>query len=276
MPEFDSQHIDVTGAFDSIATTFEATFENDVTAKIRKTVYETIRSVLPRGSSILDINCGVGIDALALAAEGYSVTGVDISPGMIGQARSRASRSPELRTEFFISSFEDLSVLGNRSFDLVLSNFGGLNCTDSLDAVFAQFAGSTTPKGYFLGVVMPKVCLWEIIAGLARMRPGSAFRRFQVSVPARGFNQYSFRVYYHPVRRLLSAAAGRFDPVSIRGLSLFSPPPHAQGFRSRFSRTRRLLDKLDDLLGALPLLRGMADHSLVLLQRNQLQSANRT
>ncbi|MEX2117100.1 MAG: class I SAM-dependent methyltransferase [Bacteroidota bacterium] len=268
MPESDFQHTDVADAFSAIAPIFESTFENEVTAKIRTTVYESIRDVLPHGSSILDINCGVGIDALALAADGYSITGVDVSPGMIDQAAKRSSRNPGLKTEFFVSSFEDLSSLGSRTFDLVLSNFGGLNCSNSLDPVFARVARAIHPKGYFLGVVMPRACFWEISAGLARLRPRSAFRRFQSGVRATGFHQHSFEVHYHPLRRLLSIASPWFDPVMIRGLSLFSPPPHAQAFRNRLPRISKMLDGLDVRVGKLPLLRGMGDHYLVLLQRN--------
>ncbi|MEX1138835.1 MAG: class I SAM-dependent methyltransferase [Bacteroidota bacterium] len=268
MPEPALQHTDVATAFNAIAPVFESRFENEVTAKIRGTIYESIRKAAPLGSSILDINCGIGIDALALAAEGYSVTGVDLSPGMIDQAKRRAAMHPELKVEFLVSSFEDLAPLEGRTFDVVLSNFAGLNCTDSLHAVFPRIAKLLHPRGKFLAVAMPKASLWEIFAGLSRLRPGSAFRRFARTVRATGFHQYSFDVHYHPLRRFLSASACWFDPVGIRALSLLSPPPHAQTFRNRFPGTSELLDKLDDHLCSLPVLRGMGDHYFVMLQRN--------
>jgi len=43
------------------------------------------------GASILDMGCGTGRHAIELARRGYRVTGVDISAGMLAQARQAAS-----------------------------------------------------------------------------------------------------------------------------------------------------------------------------------------
>ncbi len=42
---------------------------------------------LPAGGSILDIGCGTGRHAVELAGRGYQVTGVDLSSGMLAEAR---------------------------------------------------------------------------------------------------------------------------------------------------------------------------------------------
>ena len=57
----------VAEAFDSVAERFEATLENNITRGIRSKLYTLIDSLVPRGSEILDINCGIGIDAVELA-----------------------------------------------------------------------------------------------------------------------------------------------------------------------------------------------------------------
>lgn len=48
------------------------------------------RFKLPPGASILDLGCGTGRHAVELAKRGYSVVGVDLSPGMLGEARKAA------------------------------------------------------------------------------------------------------------------------------------------------------------------------------------------
>jgi 2-polyprenyl-3-methyl-5-hydroxy-6-metoxy-1,4-benzoquinol methylase len=47
---------------------------------------------LQPGDRILELGCGDGSLACVLAAQGFDVTGVDISPGMIDEARQRSSR----------------------------------------------------------------------------------------------------------------------------------------------------------------------------------------
>ena len=48
---------------------------------------------LPQGSRILDMGCGTGRHAVELAKRGHSVTGVDLSSGMLAQAKEAASQA---------------------------------------------------------------------------------------------------------------------------------------------------------------------------------------
>ncbi len=45
---------------------------------------------LPKGSRILDIGCGTGRHSIGLAKHGYNMTGVDISSGMLAEAKDAA------------------------------------------------------------------------------------------------------------------------------------------------------------------------------------------
>lgn len=48
---------------------------------------------LPLGSHILDVGCGTGRHAVELAKRGYQVTGVDISSGMLAEAKKEANKA---------------------------------------------------------------------------------------------------------------------------------------------------------------------------------------
>ena len=45
---------------------------------------------LPKGSTLLDVGCGTGRHSVGLAKYGYKVTGYDLSPGMLAQAKKTA------------------------------------------------------------------------------------------------------------------------------------------------------------------------------------------
>lgn len=48
-----------------------------------------IKDLLPSGGLVLDVGCGTGQLAAAIAAEGYDVFGVDLSASMVAKARQR-------------------------------------------------------------------------------------------------------------------------------------------------------------------------------------------
>ena len=71
------------------------------------------------GSSVLDVGCGVGRWSRRLAARGARVTGVDLSPTMIAEARRRAAE--EGVGDLCRFEAQDLSQLdAGATFDLVL------------------------------------------------------------------------------------------------------------------------------------------------------------
>jgi ubiquinone/menaquinone biosynthesis C-methylase UbiE len=71
------------------------------------------------GTRVLDVGCGVGRWSRMLAAQGASVTGVDLSPTMIAQAQQRAAAEGVAdRCQFRVQDLSRLEVDGE--FDVVL------------------------------------------------------------------------------------------------------------------------------------------------------------
>jgi 2-polyprenyl-3-methyl-5-hydroxy-6-metoxy-1,4-benzoquinol methylase len=68
--------------------------ENSFTQNTMNEVDFLVRELrLKRGAAILDVGCGTGRHAVELARRGFAVTGVDLSEGMLDQARRHAARA---------------------------------------------------------------------------------------------------------------------------------------------------------------------------------------
>src|SRR5699024_9291783 len=96
--------------------------------------------------SLLEIGCGSGTEAIALAHMGASVLATDASPGMIEVLRGKLAL-PSLRRleiEPRVLRAEQLGLLrsecGPGAFDGAYSSLGPLNCVDDLSEVVANLA----------------------------------------------------------------------------------------------------------------------------------------
>jgi len=68
--------------------------QNPFTANTRAEVEFLLELLeLPKGSRILDMGCGTGRHAVMLAERGFRVTGVDLSEGMLNEARKAAANA---------------------------------------------------------------------------------------------------------------------------------------------------------------------------------------
>ena len=83
-------------------------------------LYE-IKNQLPqdRNLRVLDVGCGAGLFSVLLAKEGYQVTGVDLTPDMVENARTLAEEE-KTDCEFFVMDAENLRF-ADESFDVVIS-----------------------------------------------------------------------------------------------------------------------------------------------------------
>jgi len=61
--------------------------------RLRSLAAAWLADVLPAGAPVLDLCCGGGEAALALASRGLAVTGLDVAPRALDQARERARRA---------------------------------------------------------------------------------------------------------------------------------------------------------------------------------------
>lgn len=108
------------------------------------------RLALPVGSSILDLCCGHGRHAIALAKHGYRVTGQDLSEVFLCRAQTEAeTQGVEIR--WIHSDIRNIPF--ENEFDAVInlfSSFGYLENEDEDRKVLQQVQRALKPQGLFL------------------------------------------------------------------------------------------------------------------------------
>ncbi len=118
---------------------------------------------LSRGS-VLDTACGYGRHSRALAKRGFAVTGVDLMPGYLAEARRRA-KAARRAVRFAQADLRDLRAYRG-AFDLVLNlytSFGYEAGKAANAAVFKQLAAALAPGGWLALELVPRESLEAIV-----------------------------------------------------------------------------------------------------------------
>jgi SAM-dependent methyltransferase len=106
-------------------------------------------------SRILDASCGIGTQTLGLAALGYQLTGVDISPEAIRVAREEAAKR-KLEIDFFLSDMRLIEEIQLDPFDLIIACDNAvphlLSQKEILKAFRAFYGGTTSDGGCLISV----------------------------------------------------------------------------------------------------------------------------
>src|SRR5437868_13018046 len=100
---------------------------------------------------VLDLACGTGTVTEMLARSGYDVVGVDLSQGMIEEARRKAIRS-ELPLEYHVQDAAEMELPG-KPFDLCVSFFDSVNYITepkALQSAFHKVSAHLVPGGLFI------------------------------------------------------------------------------------------------------------------------------
>jgi SAM-dependent methyltransferase len=98
---------------------------------------------------VLDVACGTGQHALALAAAGYAVTGTDLSTAMVERARAHA-REAGHAAQFVVAGFGQLRECLEGDFDALLclgNSLPHVLTEAALQATLADFAAVLRPGG---------------------------------------------------------------------------------------------------------------------------------
>lgn len=256
--------------FDNAAQTYDETFTHSSIGKSqRRQVYKYLENIIPQGKllQILELNCGTGEDAVYFAKQGHIVTATDISKAMIKEAEKKATHEGlNEKIQFLVADIRDLSEISSRkTFDMVFSNFGGLNCISSedLNILSVKLGKLLKTDGRFIAVIMPKFCLWESVYSMAKFKGGHIFRRNSNKQVAVNVGDDLVETWYYSPGDFRRMFGDRFQFIAMKPIGMVLPPSYMESY---FSKRQEMLDKLEKvevLINKIPVLSNWSDHFLI-------------
>jgi len=142
--------------YDSLADDYHLMFADWWTSAVRQgeALDRILRSRgVSGGATLLDCTCGIGTQALPLAARGYRVTGSDVSASAVARARDEAAARGIPIT---LHTADVRALTADEPFDVVISadnSLPHLRTDDDLGAALRAIRGVLAPGGVFLASV---------------------------------------------------------------------------------------------------------------------------
>ncbi|RKR83537.1 ubiquinone/menaquinone biosynthesis C-methylase UbiE [Mucilaginibacter gracilis] len=241
---------------------------NTIVTYKRERVRARVLNYLKPNSNILELNSGTGEDATFFAEKGHRVHATDISTGMQTQLRKKAALyglDQQISTE--LCSYTNLSALQNQGpYDLIFSNFAGLNCTDKLDGVLLSLSPLLKTGGFVTLVLLPKFCLWETLL-IFKGKFRTALRRFNSKGTTAHIEGTYFKCWYYNPAFVISTLQYNFNVLNVEGLCTLVPPSYIENFAEKHPKSYDFLKRLEDKLKGKWPFKLIGDYYIITLQK---------
>lgn len=254
--------------FDGEALDYDASFTYTPVGQLQRArVWRYLEKILPdlKGRKVLELNCGSGEDACRLGSVGYEVLATDVSSKMLKVTKTKidSKKIGALVTARQLD-FKEIHQLKGNKFDLVFSNFGGLNCIDqnALGHLLREVAALLNPGGRFIAVIMPKFCLTEIVYFILRFKIGKAFRRLRSNNVAL-LQDATVPVWYYSPRSLRQLASPYFVKSRLQPVGLLIPPSYLNNAFKKRGSVLNFLASVENRIGNFQWLSNFSDHFLI-------------
>lgn len=211
--------------FDQVASVYDSEFTKSLVGKYQRKLIQNELSRLLKGKTnlnILELNCGTGEDAAFLNQLGCQVWATDASAAMIAVCKKKYPNTKGL--QFEQRRIENMEFSTTQKFDMVFSNFSGINMLDevALKTFIANIQSHINTNGLLILVVFGKIYLPEILYYLIKGKWNKAFRRLKKSDV---FSKCE-TIYYHSPNDIRELLRMEFYNKKIMPIGIVSPPSY--------------------------------------------------
>lgn len=274
-------------AFDRHANGYDDVALSALGRVFRERVRAHLRPLVTRGQRVLDLGCGTGLDAVWFAEQGCRVVGIDASPAMIDITQAKAAASAEVaqRVNAVVADLATVNLVeladqlppadaddsGQRCFDLVLANFGVINCVDHLDELGQRLARATSGDATIVIVSMSPVSLTERAQAVASRNRSLWHRRQAIDLrtDAEVDGYRGLDVWYHSAADVSGAMAPHFETMSAESIGVVLPTFEQRRLVEARPRLLSVLRWADEKLGPMAARSSIGDHHIVTLGRRR-------
>ena len=256
-------------SFNKIAPAFDETDRaNPILLWMRGIVHKIYLKDIKQGETVLELNCGTGIDAMFLARRGIKVYATDISDEMIHLLTLKASHEIEKGSIIAeVCAFSDIGKIKGSGFDAVVSNFGGLNCINEFNQLSNDLYDKLKPDGKFIAVVMNKLCPWEILYFILKLDFRKAFRRFKKEGIDGAVDDQTVKTFYFFPKEFGKKFCDHFRIEKIYTHALYTPPPYLLGIYKRIKPIVKVWMKIDEVVKGIYPFNRVGDHFIIVMKR---------
>jgi cyclopropane fatty-acyl-phospholipid synthase-like methyltransferase len=268
----------MTAAFDQIANEYDDSFTNSLVGIAqRNLVWSYLDKILlaQENIKVLELNCGTGEDAKWMAEKGANILATDSSNQMVEKSQLKIEahglQQKVVCKQMDVTYIDE--VIGIEKFDVIFSNFGGLNCIEpeKFDTLLQyQLPSLLNKNGQMIFVIMPNFCLWESFYQTLIFKWKNIFRRFSHKpLKASIGNGETIQTWYYSPKWIKKHLPGNIALQSLKPIGFFVPPSYLNNFFSKRKSLFNLLQRMENKVSNISILAAASDHYLIHLQKTE-------
>jgi len=156
-------------------------------------LYNTILDNIDPSQRVVDVACGTGSQAMAIARKAIHVTGIDLSEEMISTARRAAHKRGVINVQFELRDASNLSAYENNEFDIAITSMAVHQFESSLAITILSEMKRIASKVIIVdyNYPMPKGFSRLVVKSIERFAGGDHYRNFRKYMGKDGIHYFA-------------------------------------------------------------------------------------